>query len=241
MILRSYIIAAIPRSGSNLLVRQLAEAGVGNPGEFFSPHVRSNKRLLGNLKSMDTKEYVCRVIKNYADESGILGVKFHWSEYKLNSKAVSTIVNKDTSFLVTRRRDLAMQAMSFETARSTGIWDPRWPVNSSTIQENADPKNLDRLESTAQMIVNSEICWHNEMRKRGITPFECVYEDYLKNPEELHRRINVFLGISANKIPDVEEAPAGKTGTMSWQQEILPQLRTRLEPLEALRPPFSIA
>jgi LPS sulfotransferase NodH len=110
-----YAICTTPRTGGNFLDRLLAEAGIGQPGEYFHP-----QRVGGIDKPKE--------IWKANTHDGILGIRFHW-EHRETSYLVPDLdwafpVNaKEVRWILLSRGNTKDQAKSWLTALETGKWE----------------------------------------------------------------------------------------------------------------------
>src|SRR5438128_1228021 len=76
---RKYLICSTQRSGSFLLCRQLINAGIGVPQEYFNPLHRNLLCGRWNLDPRDTPGYIRSLYAKRTTRNGIWGVKLQWS------------------------------------------------------------------------------------------------------------------------------------------------------------------
>ena len=147
------IIAAMGRTGSNLLVRQLQRAGLPFAGEHFHPNAQAAQKTLteSGCSDLDSDRYVTFLLDNRST-GGVFCCKIHGAQWANLDEGRRVTLTNNSYFIFTRRRDLSQQALSLETGHSTGRWDPRWEPNPSTIQADADPHEIGSLRTTMRNI-----------------------------------------------------------------------------------------
>ena len=234
-LLLKYIIAALPRSGSNLLTRSFRYGGVGLPAEYFHPQLIQALADQAGCDTFNGDTFFNFLLTERRCSAGIFGAKFHWEQFEQLKPNVREKLIRNCRVIFTRRRDLAMQTLSLETALQTGRWDPRWEINLATIQPDANPRNYKRLKIIANVIVGREVRWLTYFKENSIQPINVFYEDYLADINATHQRIYRELDVEG-PLPPVEPAPEGKTGSTTEELEIVARLREQIADIEARRP-----
>lgn len=220
-----YIVAAMQRTGSNLLIRELLLAGAGMPGEYFSHLAKLDARTLSD-------ERYWNFLLSKRSMNGVFGVKLHKSHYDDLTQQQQQRVFASSRVIFTRRRSLALQALSYEKAETTGIWDPRWQPDLAT--PGADYTNLKLLIRRAHEIVADENFWMKVFAFHGIQPLTVFLEDYLLERESTLARVFDFLGIRA-AVPEAEPAPVGKLLATFEERELLLKLEASIVKLQKKR------
>lgn len=233
-----YMIAAMPRSGSNLLTRQLFNSGLGFIGEFYLPVDVSNLVKAVGAESVSDPIYSKWLNKYRQTPNRVLAVKNHWQALKKMPQTELDAFKLGGKFIFTRRRDFAMQAISWERSHQSGVWDPRWGVIEQTIERDADPKNLERLLNRVEHIFFEERQWLSYFAEKGIQPHEVYYEDMLRYREKTLRLIYRYLGLEA-QMPISETAPVGKTTDDEQLIEVAKELELEVEKRGLVRPQFN--
>ena len=224
----TYVIAAMPRSGSNLLTRQLCRAGVGLPAEYLQPFLMKPFTEEFQLPVQGFAEYL-DLLKNIRQTpTGVFGLKAHWEQFEPVSKDIIFERLGHTRFILTRRRNIAAQAISLERAFKTGKWDPRWKPNLESRDSAADPEDLERLIRRCKLISEEEGRWIKYFSDNSIAPLEIYYEDLISDQDLVMQRIFRFLELDA-KVPEVEPAPKGRTGEVGRDNEVLKALKAALK------------
>jgi LPS sulfotransferase NodH len=231
----SYVMAALPRSGSNLLMRQLCRAGVGMPAEYLQPYVMEPFTSHNGIRSADFGAYLQFLVTVRQTESGIFGIKAHWEQFEPVSTGIVFNTLKPDRYIFTRRHDIAAQAVSLERAFQTGKWDPRWEPNLGSRDAAADPEDLERLLKRCRLIAEEERSWASFFGAHSIVPLQVFYEDLLEDHDAVLQSVFDFLGVKA-EVPVKEPAPSGKTGEIGRDKETVNLLRAQLE-LEPIERP----
>lgn len=233
----NYLIAALPRTGSNLLVRSLTKAGAGRPLQYFQPYNTGEILRESGSANIFCESYVEHLLEHFRDSVGVFGVKCHWQDFRKLEPSANALLMRDCRLFFMRRRNLAMQTLSLEKALTTGKWDPRWKSDPTTINTNADFGNFSRLRVTAGNIIADEARWLDYFATNSFEVTNIYYEDYLADMDATHALIFRKLGLDL-ELPEREEIPVGKAGETADEKEIIAALRDELVDIEKIRRPL---
>jgi len=230
-----FMIAAMRRSGSNFLTRQIYNSGLGYIGEFYLPDSVQGLPNAVGAESVSDPIYSDWIKKYRQTPNGVLSIKNHWDALENMPQQEREAFENSGKFIFTRRRDFAMQAISWERSHKTGIWDPRWGVNQPTIENDADPTNLDRLLARTQQIFREEGLWLSYFNDKGIQPHEIYYEDMIRRRDRSLRKVYRYLGVEA-QLPAHETPPKGKASENQQFVEVAAELHKKVKDLGLVRP-----
>lgn len=197
-IIKSYLICAIPRTGSYLLCDMLGATGVaGRPNEYFSDSYQ--RHWSKRWGSSDYDSYLRRVIQIGTTENGIMGVKSHPWQFnhfarQAAGRAPVTYVERpavlerwfpNLHYVWLRRRDRLSQAISYAKSLQTNIW---WDADTEPVP-NATPKpealefDFDLITQSVARLVEEEDMWRRYFDSNGIDPLVIFYEDLVVDPD----------------------------------------------------------
>ena len=181
---RSYIVCSTPRSGSGLLCRALAGAGVaGSPLEYFNPLHRG--RLVERWGcGPSLGGYVRALYALRTTPDGVFGAKLHWDQfvalraealglpgsepgYELSAGFLERLL-PGAVYVRIIRRDVNRQAVSLWFALHTGTWSVAASGGDDDGGERARvPYSFDGIERCRRLIENAELHWDRFLRFNG--------------------------------------------------------------------------
>ena len=195
----SVIVCALPRTGSSLVGYLLGQNGLGRPAEWFwRDDVARNKQAWG-ISRFDA--YLARVLEEGTSQTGIFAVKLMWGylhevlfelrrlarTYEPDDVSVLRSFFGEPRFVWVRRRDAVAQAVSWAKAVQTG----QWAADQAATGEAAfDFEQIDALYQVARI---HDAAWSRWFAAQSLEPFELLYEDLCREPEQVTRRMLVYL------------------------------------------------
>jgi len=191
-----YIICSTQRSGSYLLCRQLINAGIGVPQEYFNPLHRKLLCRRWNLDPRDKLAYLHLLFARRTTPNGVWGSKLHWRQYTKNRPAIEQELLHAARYLFVYRTDVNAQAVSLHIALATGIWG----FDGIRTRPGKLDFRLDDLDHVAQctrMIDRQNQAWLDFFASRQITPLAIRYEDFVADQQGFVGQIAEFLGLDA--------------------------------------------
>jgi len=208
--LKSYLICAVPRTGSYLLCDMLQATGVaGKPNEYFSPSYQ--KHWSERWGSEDYGSYLRRVVEIGTTPNGIVGVKSHpWQFNHFATQAAGrapvqyserpSVLEQwfpDLHYVWLRRRDKLRQAVSYARSLQTNIW---WdadlePVPNATPNPDALTFDFDLITQSVARLVEEEDMWRRYFVATKIEPLTIFYEDLVRDPEGSVRAVLDMLRV----------------------------------------------
>ena len=204
----SYIICALPRSGSSLLCIGLRKTKVaGNPWEYF--HARTIQQGLKSWGITTREEYLDKVVEEECTPNGVFGVKIFWSEFSKLGGLLTTRL-PDSRYILLTRRDKIRQAISFDKALQTNVWAQGRDEDLPTHERLRF--DFHRIRQLHHRIVAHELAWTRYFARHGVTPLDICYEDFTDSLDETLRRIVSYLGV---EFPDDHRVGPGKMVKMS--------------------------
>ena len=201
-----YIICSSQRTGSYLLCRQLINAGIGVPQEYFNPRHRKLLCRRWNLDVQDKQAYLHALYARRTTPNGAWGTKLHWRQYTNNRAALEQELLDGARYLFIYRTDVTAQAVSLHIALVTGIWGFDG-VRTRPGRLDFHLGDVDHVAQCTWMIHRQNEAWRNFFAARQITPLDIPYEDFAADQQGFLRRIGRFLGLdpAAYRVPPPEE------------------------------------
>jgi LPS sulfotransferase NodH len=221
----SYVVCALPRSGSSLLCELLLNTGVaGAPTEFFDRETMDGFRSTWGVHGFDA--YVDALLSRKTSPNGVFGFKVHYEQYDelLAGKDLRSLF-PNLRFLYTDRRDKARAAISFARALQTNQWASDHPPPAR------EPEyDFDQIERCAKRIRNAEHGWKAFFERHSVSPRWIVYEDFVTRQKETVLEALAYLGIEIG--PEVSLDPPtllrqSDELTESWLAEYLAETAKR--------------
>jgi LPS sulfotransferase NodH len=207
---KSYLICAIPRTGSYLLCDMLKATGVaGNPNEYFSDSYQ--RHWAARWGSADYDAYLRRVVGIATTPNGVTAVKTHPWQFnhfarQATGRAPVRYVERppvlerwfpDLHYVWLRRKDRLLQAISYTRSLQTNIW---WDADNEPVP-NAKPKpealafDFDLITQSVARMVEEEDMWRRYFAAVGVDPLVVYYEDLVVDPDRSVRSVLELLEV----------------------------------------------
>jgi LPS sulfotransferase NodH len=204
----SFIVCALPRSGSSLLCELLAATELaGAPSEVFDRNQMQEYRRVWSAATLD--EYLNALTAKKTSPNGVFGIKAHY--HQLVETFGDTELTRvspddlgdgfpDLRLVYISRADHVRQAVSFARATQTEQW-------TSAHDAAITPPVYDReqISSLLDWIEREEIAWETFFDESDAPLFRVVYEDFVEAIEETTMDVLRFLEID---LPPGFETPA---------------------------------
>jgi trehalose 2-sulfotransferase len=186
----SFVVCAMPRSGSSLLCELLAGTELaGAPTEFFDLNHMNEFRRIWGVATFD--EYIEALLAKKTSPNGVFGFKAHYHQLIDAFGDVDLGGRFPNVHLVhISRRDRVRQAVSFALATQTDQW-------TSLHEPPADPPTYDaeQIRGMVDWIDREEIAWNRYSAARDAPVLRVVYEDFVDAIEETVLDVMRFLQI----------------------------------------------
>jgi trehalose 2-sulfotransferase len=196
----SYLVASTQRSGSTLLCRSLADAGVaGRPEEYFltgppeafPPGWTSweDGIFARPHGPMDREGYLDLVFRLGTTPNGVFGAKLMWNNVPhvleklwelprfvgLDRAATFLALFPNLHVIHLTRRDRVAQAVSWARAAQDGVWvlsdtEPAAPVTEPVY-------SYEFIAGLERLLIDGEHGWRELCAELGEEPLDIVYED----------------------------------------------------------------
>jgi LPS sulfotransferase NodH len=213
---RSYVICTTPRSGSWMLCRQLYNAGLGVPSEYFNElHLVPLCKRWG-VDPRDTRAYLAALRMHRTTSNGAWGAKLMWTQFAARRSALKIALFGGALPILLVRDDRTAQAISMLTAWITGVWElDAAPTTPPRRDLDWDPVNVASLE---QAFARDNAHWDAFFASRRVAPLVVHYEAFVADQPGTVTRIARALGYAdgdyvlpppeprPNVLPDAIEA-----------------------------------
>jgi LPS sulfotransferase NodH len=232
------MVCATPRCGSALLCDTLWRTKhAGFPDEYFLP------ALLNRIDwKRDSPEEICEVIvRQGMSKNGIVGVKTMWIHFSEFAEKISALPGfnplsvsglrrlfPNFKFIWIYRDDAVKQAVSFEKAVQTSIWNSKQmngrKKESELIYDFAEIKRrYDDLQAQNES-------WKRFFEEEGIEPFVVKYEDLMRSYDVITRSVLDFLRVELSADYEIKAPSLCKQSTSlndEWVQRFRAESRLR--------------
>jgi LPS sulfotransferase NodH len=219
---KKILICSTPRSGSYLLCRQMINAGLGVPHEYFNPIVmaqmaprlglepqirgltwrprgRRDRLLLRRRRDAAAERaflrpYLAFLLRRRC-QGGIFAAKVHYRDYlRTLDNPLGDELLADTLFIQLYREDLLKQAVSEHFGQLTG----QWGIDDSVTTAPADnPNFLDpaAVDRALNDLADQDRGWRVFFARRGVIPLTISYERLCVDPFSFLETIARRIGI----------------------------------------------
>jgi LPS sulfotransferase NodH len=224
---KKIFICSTPRSGSYLLCRQMINAGLGVPHEYFNPIVMQQMaprlglesdirgltwwprtwkdRLLLRRRGEPAAElaflrkYV-RFLLTRRCQGGIFAAKVHFRDYRRTlDNPVGDELLKDTLFIQLYREDLLKQAVSEHFGQLTGQWGIDDSV-TTTPAANPNFHDSGAIDRALNDLADQDRNWRVFFGRRGIVPMTISYERLCAEPFSFLEAIARSIGVDPENL-----------------------------------------
>jgi LPS sulfotransferase NodH len=197
-----YLIAASPRSGSQLLGALLTSTGLaGFPDEHFNPWQMGNATNSFPDNLLYNSEHIQRLIEKHTTPNGVFGTKAHFLQV-INFAGLDNLESlypAPLKYISLYRRDFTRQGISLARAVQTNAYN-------SDMQSAKDPiYNFYQILQCVREVRVDAKGWETYFYQRGIEPLRIIYEDLVADQMGTLRHVLEFLEIA---IPVDFQIPA---------------------------------
>lgn len=243
---RSYLICALPRSGSNLLSDGLTlTRRAGRPNQYFWPPFEKVFRERHYLDpEISFEDYVRAIVRGTSTSNEVFGFKvmaWYLNDFLARLRATAAFGEDATNDLVMLRnafprlrliqivrRNKLRQAISKARASQTGLWK----VMPGKTEARAAEFDRELIVRCLQETEDGEKIWSAFFQRSGIKPFRVEYEQLCENYAETMHGVFDFLRIRlprAIKITEPVTVRQSDALSAEWER------RYRVTPNEAAR------
>ena len=195
---RAYVICSTPRSGSWLLCRQLINAGLGVPSEYFNVLHAAPLCARWRVDARDTRAYLNKLRAMRTTPNRVWGTKLLWTQFAERRSALKVELLGDSRLVYLYRDDIATQAVSLHLSCLTGVWDFDGTVSTYPRTDLAwgDHAHLAECDRT---IRRQNTSWHELFASRRSEPLVVRYEDFIADQPGTLVRIAEALGLAPSE------------------------------------------
>lgn len=198
-----YVIASSPRCGSNLLQRALWRSGLaGAPEEYLTDAYPKDFAMRWDISDgaggVNAEQYLRILMRFRTSPNSVFGLKVHGSHLS-NSFLKRLDLGQQLEqpiYILIRRRNKFLQAVSYLLARQTGVWilDGAWLPDKEAVT-STPTYSLPELLACLEGIIQEESEWDRYFADRHITPYTVIYEELVANYETVTAKVLSHLGI----------------------------------------------
>lgn len=188
-----YLIAASPRSGSQLLGALLTSTNLaGFPTEHFNPWHMGDATDFFPDNLLYGPEHIRRLMDTQTTPNGVFGTKAHFLQV-VNFAGLDCLEHlypTPLKYISLRRRDVTRQGISLARAVQTNSYN-------SDMQPVRDPiYNFYQISQCIREVRVDAKGWETYFHQRKIEPLRILYEELVADPSGALRRIFDFLEIA---------------------------------------------
>ncbi|QWF21804.1 hypothetical protein KM427_23255 [Nocardioides sp. LMS-CY] len=236
----NYIICSVERTGSTLLSTLLEHTGeLGRPiVEPFNMQVEAEAQRTHAFTSYDA--YLEHVTARAATPNGVAGINLMWRHLarlmaRLRARHGDTGTDLDLlrrhfprlqHFILTERRDVIAQAVSWAIAYQTDCWRSTDPGNGA--RPHYDFALINTLHQNA---VADAFGWETWFAANGIRPHRFVYEDWVRDQAAAVAGASELIRGAAAPAADAVLALRRQSTTLNedWRSRYVDDLAAYLE------------
>lgn len=212
---RKYVICSTQRSGSWLLCRQLINAGIGVPHEYFNRlHIDALCQLWG-IDRADARAYIRSILHRRTTPNGVWGTKLQWDQHVNTRPHLDADILAGAQYIFLYRADRCAQAVSLHISMVTGLWG--FDGTETTKYQGLRLGDMEHVAWCLRKIDHENDEWRGFMAERGIVPLVIRYEDLTANQGAFVREIGQLLGLQPTefRVPP----PEGRENALSPELE----------------------
>jgi LPS sulfotransferase NodH len=186
----SFVVCALPRSGSSLLCELLARTELaGAPTEFFEPNQRHRFERTWSVRTLD--RYVREMVARKTTPNGVFGLKalYHQLIDAVGGRSPGDLF-PNVRYVYVRRHDHVRQAVSFARAIQTDQWASVHPAGGG--EPVFDAAQIGELIA---WIRSEEELWEEFFRREGSPPLRLLYEEFVESIDETLAEVLRFLDV----------------------------------------------
>ena len=188
-----YLIAASPRSGSQLLGSLLTGTGLaGFPDEHFNPWHMGDAANFFPDDLLYGSEHIQRQIEKHPSPNSVFGTKTHFLQVTnfVGLDRLESLYPTPLKYISLTRRDIERQGVSLARAAQTDSYN-------SDMQPNKEPVyNFYQISQCTREVRVQTKGWETYFHNYRIDPFRVVYEELVADQEGVLRGVLEFLGVT---------------------------------------------
>ena len=192
---RRVVICSTPRSGSYLLCRQMINAGLGVPTEYFRLRTMTLLATRWGVAADDVPAYLDALEAHRTTDNGVFAAKIQWDQLVQHPGARARLIGRADLLVHLYRTDVVAQAVSWQISLATGYWS-----FDATRGPRARDVTLDGVEHTlrlAGLLVQQDRAWEALLARLDRPVLRVAYESYVRDQPGLLGRIATELELPA--------------------------------------------
>ena len=192
---RRIVICSTPRSGSYLLCRQMINAGLGVPTEYFRARTVARLAERWGVPAGDLPAYIDALEAHRTTGNGVFAAKLQWHQLLQHPAARERLLERADLLVYLYRRDVVAQAVSWQVSLATGYWS-----FDATPGPKAGDVALDRVDQTLRLandLVAQNRAWDALLARLNRPVLRVPYESYVREQAGLLSQIAADLALPA--------------------------------------------
>ncbi len=205
---KSYIIASLPRSGSQFLSGELWKTGLlGAPCEYLFP-AYDMRPMMNRLRTTTPADYIAKLVACRTSPNGVFGMNVHIQHFIPFLRGYPGLLAAlaPLTFIYNTRRNKVAQAVSMAKALQTNTW------TSQQLKANPPSPQYNRelIERCIADLNQQEQEWEHWFAEHDVTPFRLEYEELARDRTGTVQSIIELLGAENDEPAEVELPPVEK-------------------------------
>jgi LPS sulfotransferase NodH len=189
------IICSTPRSGSYLLCRQMINAALGLPTEYFRPQTTAALGARWGVPAGDDGGYVDALESRRTTGNGLFAAKVQWQHQELHACVRERWLERADLLVFLYRSDLVAQAVSWQVSLATGLWS--FDATPGPRMEGVTLERSDLTLGLARELRRQNLAWEGLLASLGRRVLKVPYETFVENQGALVSRLAADLAIPA--------------------------------------------
>jgi LPS sulfotransferase NodH len=202
---RTYVVCTTPRSGSWLLCRQLVNAGIGVPSEYFGIDHLNALSARWNVDPRDARAYLRALKAHRTTRNGVFGTKLLWTQFADRRTALKIELLRNAHIVYLHRSDLVPQVVSLHLSVVTGHWGSD-VTPSSNRRDDIPIGDATHLAQCERMLVDEQKAWTDVLASLQARRLTIAYEDLVADQPGTVQRVAAYLGLDEReyRLPPAE-------------------------------------
>ena len=191
------LICTTPRSGSYLMCRQMINARLGVPHEYFRGRTTALlAKRYGIVRPGDLDGFVDALEAHRTTDNGVFAAKLQWMQLAQFPGLRERLLERADVIVFLYRRDLLAQAVSWQISLATGFWS-----FDATEGPRAPDMTLERTDQTlwlANELAAQNRAWESLIARLGRRVLRVPYESYVREQGALLRHLATDLALPSD-------------------------------------------
>jgi LPS sulfotransferase NodH len=186
-------ICSTPRSGSYLLCRQMINAGLGIPHEYFRSATLARLPARYGVDPSDVDAYVTALEARRTTDNGVFASKLQWLQLSDRPALRERVLARADVIVFLYRQDVVAQAVSWQVSLATGFWS-----FDATPGPHGPGVSLERTDQTLSLLeelVAQNRVWERILAELGRPVLRVPYEAYARDQGAVLRHLAADLSL----------------------------------------------